>query len=209
MSSPLAVNDVVQVVLNYRQDEQQLLMVLHYRVQSLGTSASAELQLDSIAAQFADTSTPGTMAAVVKAALSNEVFLATVQAQKVKPFRTIYARREIADFGDIVEPAAPVNSAMSIEKQSLKVGRKGVGRVQLAGIPKIYVDSSIDGAYIVGPASSFIAWLTTSQSITTEGGMNLVPCLPAGGADTDYDLWDAIPQTSTRTMHRRTLGLGI
>lgn len=209
MSAALAVDDVIQVTLSYTQDAQQLLMVLHYRVSVAGTGADAESQLDTIANWFSVSTTAGRLAKVVKDALSEDVFLQSVRAQKVKPFRTIYSQVAIADTGAIAEPAAPVNSAFSIEKQSLKVGRKGVGRVQLAGLPKTAVDSQIDGAYITGAAADFIDFLTTAQVVTTLGTLALKPCLPAGGTDHDYDLWDAIPQTTTRTMHRRTLGLGI
>lgn len=210
MSAPLAVDDVIQFVIGYRVASQELRAVLHYRVQTAGSGVSAEGQLETIAA-FLTGATPTNwpLLTAMKAGTTTGTFWDFLQVQRVKPTRTIYARSEINDFGTIEDTPAPSICAVSIEKRSLKPGRKGIGRLQLGGLPSAEVSSVISDEWVSGFGNAIRDALPDSVAITTEGSMSLKPCLPAGGIDHDYDLWDALVKDTTRSMHRRTLGLGI
>lgn len=210
MSAPLAVDDVLQMVIGYTLNSQQLRMVLHYRVQTLGASSTAELQQQSIADFLTGSvGSPWPLLTAIRAGVTANTYFDFLQVQRVKPTRLIYARSEIDESGGIGEVSAPQNVCISFEKQSTVIGRRGVGRIQLAGLPRDDVGARVSDEWIASFGTAIRDAIPESVTVTTEDDMLLVPCLPAGGADHGYDIYNAIIRDETRTMHRRTLGLGI
>lgn len=207
MSAILAVDDVVQIVYRCEVHSQTILTVLHARVDVAGTGSSAEEQLAKIALVAADSTFPFLDAYL--AAAASDFFFDWVRAQKVKPTRTIYAQEELNTFGEYAANSGPQNIAASIEKQSLKVGRSGVGRMQFGGLPEGLAGGNVDSAYSLAQLVPLANSLVGSFLVPLAGALKLQWCLPGGGADHDYDIWNAFPLTSTRTMHRRTVGLGV
>jgi hypothetical protein len=97
-----------------------------------------------------------------------------------------------------------------LQKRSSVAGRTGVGRVQWPPLaPDVQSDGFVDDDFLTVQMSDLADELSTAQVITGLYTAVLRPCLPAGGANHNYDVWDAVPQDTIRTMHRRTVGLGI
>lgn len=208
MSAILAVDDVLQIVYRCEVHSQTILTVLHARVEVAGTGASAEEQLAKIAVVCSNSGAFPFLTSYAVAS-GSDYFFDWVQVQKVKPTRTIYARQDINNFGGHANVCGPQNIAASVLKQSLKPGRKGIGRMQFGGLPEGVAAGNIDPAYIAAFLDPLAASMFGTFLVPLAGALALKWCLPAGGVDHDYDIWDAHPQTSTRTMHRRTVGLGI
>jgi len=86
----------------------------------------------------------------------------------------------------------------------------GIGRVQLAGIPTAaYSNGALTDAYRTGVLSNFSNDMILSATEPARA-VTYVPCIynPTAPTDKFSVLVSATPQSSLRTMHRRTLRVG-
>jgi len=206
-----AVDDVLQVTYNWTVFAQRLMTVLHYRFETVPAGSPEKVAvLAALASKFSEGTMP--MTAAFLQATPNNITLLDVQVQQVKPVRTIYQRGVNSNAGTFASAAQTANLCASIEKQSIKVGRDGVGRIQWPPLtPDTLLNGFVDSDYRDTQLETLSAELASAQVLIAPFGYpcTLRPCLPAGGADHDYDLWDCFPEATARTMHRRTVGLGI
>lgn len=210
MSTPLAMNDTLQITYKGHLYAQTIETVLHARVNGSFTGgATGEAQLVDLVAKLSDPTFPFLLNYL--GAAGNDFVMDYVRVQKVAPFRTIYVEEPIAAGGGFGSICATTNLAASIEKQSATVGRKGVGRLQFGPVPA----SEIIGGFI---NSTYIAVQLTDLANTMFGsfvggptyGGSFVWCLPANATTPGaYDIFNAFAYPTARTMHRRTVGLGI
>jgi len=210
MSSPLAVNDLIQITYYNTLMSQQILTVLHARVKVVPTGGlTAEAQLDDLVNKISDKANFNFLDRYTKATATN-MFFDRVTAQKIKPTRTIYASAEISEIGALTPVSGTANIAISIEKRSLNVSRSGIGRMQLCGFP---ADKILGGRVDPDFIAAELDDLKDSLAGSFTGGPLYAGtyqwCLPAGGADDTYDVFDCVVKDTARTMHRRTVGLGI
>jgi len=212
MARPLAVDDVIQVTYWCRLFQQVIMSVLHIRVDTAPTSGgtSAEAQLQTLCdGKLAVRAEMPLLDAMIEAAGTNFAF-DYVTAQLVRPIRSVYAKSFISVFGEYPALCTTANVAASISKQSLKVGRTGIGRLQFGGVPgEALVNGLIDSDYravqLTDIADEMYGGLPSVMGL----GGSFRWCLPAGGVDHEYDVYNAFPEATVRTMHRRTVGLGI
>jgi hypothetical protein len=127
----------------------------------------------------------------------------------VFPNRSIYMKSAVGITGDLMSAAKTPNIALSIEKRSSRPGRRGVGRLQLAGVPEnSYLAGEFDPSYMTDVKLDFDAQLTGLISVTATSAV-YAPCLYGGLAVTsDDDVFAIQPKSSVRTMHRRTVRVG-
>lgn len=206
----IAVNDVIQVTYFATLFNQVLMTVLHYRVTTAPATATPEhVVLGSAADNFANVAIEPLSS--MKACTSEAVTWTKVRLQKVKPTRSIYAEEIVGTDGDVAQTVDTANVCASITKRSAKAGRQGVGHVQWPPLAQgQMVSGSLEPAFQAGVLNDFASALTDVLTVgIAPYEMNLQPCLPGGGADTAFDIWDCVPQSTVRTMHRRTVGLGI
>lgn len=205
----MAVDDVIQITYRGAHSGQRILMVLHARCSAAAPAPAAELSvLADLAGKLAD---PADLRLIdLLACVGPEYSITAVRCQKIKPVRTIYQEVGGGGTGTFVGQSSTPNVAASIEKQSTHVGRSGIGRVQLCGIPNaVYSAGVLEGAYKNGVLDTFANRLIGSfTGGTLYPGYEFTWCLPAGGADHTYDIYDTIPQDTVRTMHRRTVRVG-
>lgn len=203
-------DDVIQITYRGLIAAQRILIVLHARCVGTGGVPTDEL---FVSADIANKLADPTDARLIDllACVGPEYSISEVRVQKVKPYRTVYMASAGGGIGTYAGSSKTPNVAASIEKQSTHVGRSGVGRIQLAGIPTAaYNGGILDPVYKAGVLNNFAMRMSGSFS-----GGPLYPgytfswCLPAGGPDHTYDVYSTIIQDQVRTMHRRTVGLGI
>lgn len=211
MSAAMAVGDVLELTFSGRLMSQVILTVLHVRITTAPSGGStAEAQLDDWVGWFSNKVTNNWLQKYLDAAAANFTVF-ECKLQKVYPTRTIFASSIIAETGQQTEDALQSNLAASIEKKTTTVGRKGVGRMQFAPLPKDayaggFVDPGFAATPLTGLANAMIG--SINCGITYTGSARY--CLPAAaGGGAAYDLYDAYPKETVRTMHRRTVGLGI
>jgi hypothetical protein len=210
MSSPLAVGDLIEIVYWNKLFNQVILSTFHCRVATAPSGASAEIQLSNLVDQlFSVKADFPLLQAMIDAAGTNFGF-DFVTAQRIKPTRSIYAKALVTEFGVYPATCNASNLCASLERRASGTGRKFVGRLQWAGVPTESVISGvIDADFRAVQLGDLCDEMAGNFSGPTGTGGNYVWCLPAGGTSEDYDIFDAFPQATARTMHRRTVGLGI
>jgi hypothetical protein len=208
---PLAVDDVLQITYECRLASQVILSVLHARVDTAPSgSPTTEAALQDLADKCADETAMDFLAKYIAATVTDFTFV-RVLVQRVKPTRSIYFESPIAETGVIGAANYAADSAISFKKRTTTVGRKGIGRMQLAGFGVNQITSGVvDSGFIGGVGGDLAAAMagTFTGGIAYPSGVYRW-CLPAGGADHAFDIFDVVVQDTARTMHRRTVGLGI
>lgn len=206
---PIAIDDVIQVTYQGVVFDQKVLTVLHMRCSTAPAgSPTTESVLQAIADYFSSPTQPLTMAYI--AAAHPSFVLTRVRAQRVKPTRSIYFEALIGSNGTEGNAPPSANVAISIEKRSLNTTRRGIGRVQFPAPPIEAIASGyVQDPWLTGVGLDFAQKLYGTVSVTGLYASDYRWCLPAGGADHGYDIWDAVIKDTVRTMHRRTVGLGI
>lgn len=134
------------------------------------------------------------------------------RTQPVYPSRLRFVDNFSAGGGSWASAASTSNLACSIERFSLRNGRRGIGRIQLP-LP--------DGVYLGGKVTDHPYW-TVLTALASQMKVTVVttgPGVAANWIPVIHNLGNAQPLTSdvngayfkdeVRTMHRRTVGLGI
>lgn len=109
-------------------------------------------------------------------------------------------------------PASTSNIATSIERFSKLNKRRGVGRVQLPIPNTVYSGGNVtNGAYItaLNNLRDDIPTQVVTVGVGTAGEWNPVICNTSASQILISSVDGASVKTSVRTMHRRTVGLGI
>lgn len=207
----LALDDVVSLSIWGTLFGQRIITVLHYAV-SVVSAGSTEDQLKQFANDWVSGtgSVPGSLDHMLEAQ-GIEYTCDYVRAQRVSPTRTIFMQWNSNDVGTHADPCTTANIAISLQKRTATPGRKGVGRVQLAGIPQTgYADGSVNPVYEV---AKLLPWCTDLMSsfTTSAGPVTFVPVLynPTNPTPHYSPLIQVLPESTVRTMHRRTLRVGI
>lgn len=205
--APVAVSDVFRVVYFQTLFEQRVLTVLHMVCTGAPTGSTEYITAaDNLAIRMADeTKFPlDTWRAVVCAQLSFD----QVRVQRVHPTREVYMEQNIGVVGTHAGTCTTANVAMSVEKRSLRVGRKGIGRIQMAGVPsEEIVDGRFDLAYV---GAVHDVWNNLPDEITNVLDGSKWRFVLWGGDSPTVDDWifDVNTFDTVRTMHRRTLRVG-
>jgi len=205
----LAQFDVIQVSIRSTLFDQRILNILHYIVNVAHTGSTGD-QLKDIATSIANDTGSQPIISTLIALFSPELLIDDVRAQRVYPARTIYYQTDVSQAGTNIAGCKTSNVAMSLTKRSETPGRKGIGRIQLAGIGDGYMvagkwDLGGIGAEVLAVRNALVGSYTTAATPIT-----LVPVIfnPTGAPDhysvvTNVDFEDTV-----RTMHRRTVRLG-
>lgn len=124
-----------------------------------------------------------------------------------------YFQEDINEAGGILTPSNLANVALSIEKRASfppTQPRKGIGRMQVAGIPNdTYAGGIFDPGYLANYAN--MTQDMTDPISVTPGGVTLRPVLSAPGTLTwtDQPIYACTAKNTVRTMNRRTVGRGV
>lgn len=205
----LAVGDILSVQLRGFLFAQRILNVLHYRV-AAAVAGGTDAQVLHLANVIGAGLGGNLFKTRLLAATAVDYSLASVRAQRVWPTRTAYQDYVVGENGTIDVKCSSANIAASLQKRTGTPGRKGVGKFQLAGI----VDNVMDnGELNVDYRTDQLGDLSTEINGEVVGTTYLISWLPvlfhpSEGADPYSLLTNVIPQSSVRTMHRRTLRVG-
>jgi len=189
---------------------QRILGTFYYRVSTPPAAPTAfDVALNALVSKI---NSAGNLADKYLACLGGSYTLEYVQAQQIAPTRLRYVTGGVPQSGTFPDfDNTTANIAASIERFSAAPGNQGYGRIQMP-LPD---GQCIDGNLV--DVNGYVTALDTLglqmlQPITTVGTVfTVTPCMQAVGAtgvDT-YDLIGKRTQPTVRTMHRRTVGLGI
>lgn len=202
-----AVNDVLRATYFQRLFGQRILTVFHLRTVTAaagGTSDATELQ--EVANRLA--ATASFPLSGWRTLVSDSLSFDEVRVQRLSAPRTVYFKSAILTAGTLTDQPNTANLAVSIEKRTLRAGRRGIGRIQMAGAPmNRFSTGEVDPTYL---ATVQTAWnpLANLLSVPLTGAVYAF-CLYGGVPVTsDDDVMDVQAKTAARTMHRRTLRVG-
>jgi len=205
----LATGDVIQVSLRGTLYGQRILNILHYVITVPHTGSDID-QLKDIATSIAADTGSQQIAATLLALVTADYKLDDVRAQRVYPTRSVYQQTANGNVGTDVGNARSVNSALSITKQGDRAGRKGIGRIQIAGISSNDMVSGLwDVTGLAGQLGDFINCVKASYT-TAATPITMAPVIfnPTGPVDFYSPILAWTVQEEIRTMHRRTVRLG-
>lgn len=202
------VNDIVQVTMFQTMNLNTILNVHYYRCVTpdvLGT-------YESICAAFKTNiydAFASSWGAGLLAMQSNQILHTVLRVQRIKPVRSVGVVVAVALNGLLNDNCDTNNSALSITKRTPLAGRAFLGRMQVGGIPKSGMQGGEWSAGTKASAGSVANALV--QPLTA--GVSLAvfnPCLFHRTIVPNFtDITSSQVQASIRTMHRRTLQLGI
>jgi len=211
---PMATGDVVLLTYWTRLAAQQLLITLHYRYTTPGAPANTvDEQLEDVAEEMANVGLGvNTIVAALRAVTPVNVTFERVTAQRVKPLRSVYASAQMDSLGQFADAALTANICASVTKRTIVPGRTGVGHCQWPPMPGAAMsDGLVDPGFRTGVLQDWAEQLKVP--IVIQGGtaeeFALEPCLPAATTGQPFAISSTIAQPTVRTMHRRTVGLGI
>lgn len=205
----IGTNDVIRVTYNMRLDGQQMMMVLHCEPLTIVISNYLDA-MEDLTEELAATLTGGGFWNGIRAVQSDELHYTSIVAQRIWTQRDVAVTTAVATDGALSAPAAPPNVAMSVTKRTLLATRRGVGRIQ---IPGLTVGALEDGLWSAAVTTAVQAHLATvlPATLVTDGGNEWKWVLPQLGQPSGpyQHVTSVQAQRTVRTMHRRTVGLGI
>lgn len=201
----LADGDVIQCIIETRLNQQRLLNVLHYKC--VGTPTNVNY-FGGMAALNTDLNKANGLIKGMLDLMSQDASIWSVYSQRVWPTRGPLVELSIVDPGLVAGAAAPQNVTMSITKKVDAAGRGYNGRIQLVGLP---LSGITDGLWNAGQIALVSQWAPMLLE-ALDAGADIDRYYPVtwnrstGGTN---NVRDFEVQEEVRTMHRRTVGLGI
>lgn len=203
----IVINDVIRVTYWQRLFSQRVLTVLHMRCTTApGAGTDDFTALNNLSQVLAAPTDP--LMSKWRALVAPDLLFDEVRSQKVYPSRSVYGSSAMGYTGTFAGTANTANIAASIEKRSSVPGRRGIGRVQMAGVPTVaLVSGSFTSAYLTAVRTAWLEMLIAVASPVD--GAVYQTCL-WGGLQTgpSTDLIDVQAKDTVRTMHRRTVRVG-
>jgi hypothetical protein len=202
-------NMVCKVGVYQRLYGQRVLNVLHYQLETTSQPVDDLVAAQAIADRLAQLGANSVFLQNLHAVQSTDIVTERIRAQWVYPAPTVYMSAIVNSTGDIQTEAGTANVAASIEKRTRRFGRRGVGRVQVGGVPNNAYTAGVFNGLYMGDLELLATKLTAPFSVQ-QGGMILYPCLYHGvSGPAPFDILLAcVPQNTVRDMRRRTVGLG-
>lgn len=204
----IGTNDVVRIVYEMELDAQEMMMVLYLEPLTIVISDYLDA-MEDLVDELSATLAGGGFWNPIKAVQSNELTYTAISAQRVHPTRDVKVSNDLALPGDDVDAAAPPNVAMSVTKRTLLATRRGVGRIQIPGLPVTKLDEGLWNETLTTNVSTIVN-NSLIATLVTDGGNEWRWVLPQiGQVDGPFQpITSAFAHRTVRTMHRRTVGLG-
>jgi len=203
--APLADGDVIQCVIETRLNAQRLLNVLHYKC--IGTPTNTDY-FSGMSQLNTDLNKAAFVIQELRTLLSDDAVIWSVYSQRVYPQRGPLVEQSIVQPGLVGTPAAPQNVTLSVTKKVDAAGRGLNGRMQLVGLP---IAGITDGKWNAGQLAAVGPW-TALLLAPLDAGIDVDRYWPVTfnrSANTTNNIVALELQEEVRTMHRRTVGLGI
>jgi len=204
-----AVNDIVEARINYTLFGQRCMTVLHWEVTGAGTPAEDWWTL-YLGLEGAITNATTGLLTKTLAQMTDEVTCDFIDIQVVRPQRLIYRRFNIGTTGDVAGSAGTANIAMSLTKRGEIPAKGNSGRIQLFGLSSSHIADGKWSPGIIGTVAADVA--PYYLGVLSPSGYTLTPVFIGKskiGVLKTNTVIDIVVQDTIRTMHRRTVHLGV
>lgn len=194
----MAVGDILQATIVQSLQGSQMVNVLHYRVDAIGTG-TAEIAL---AQELGETLAPA-----MKSALSTEwAYVATI-GQRLRPLPMTFPFIDTTDAGSgsVTGAALPAQNALNITKTTLFAGTRWRGRFCLTGLP---VAAQVGGQWSASAITSVSGIVSALLLQLQPGAWVFRPVLFHRDDGTVTPIDDFVVQKTVRAQRRRQFGKG-
>lgn len=207
---PIPVGNTVRIAYFATLFGQRIMSVFHYEVTANLSSNSLLADLQIIAGTFSNSVVAGTPIKALLPLTTAQMQWDYVRAQVVSPAMTVYRQALIGQPGTHAGQTLMPNDAMSITKKSELFGRRGIGHIQLAGVPS---EQIVAGKFTANyQAEAALNVIDLVLPVNTQAPQITLKHVLFHGIESgvpNSTVQQLIPQDTVRTMHRRTVGLGI
>jgi len=186
---------------------QKIINTFHYRV--TGVPAPLTSQLTAVEALHTALLASNKLKAKFLAVMPGNYTMLEMWIQVLLPVRTTKFTFVEGTNGLSGEPAATANLAASITRRTEFSGRRQVGKLQLTSPTTTqWVD---DGVLSTDAKTAYGGLAVEMLALYNAGGYTYTPVIGPGvdGQGNFRQIVSATVQPNVRTMHRRTVGLGI
>lgn len=207
---PLPNNSVINIQFFGMLNNQRIITLFQFKFD--GNTAPATDYTDYMSELFEALDQPGQLRTDLEGCLPNNYVTEFVRLQPVYPTRLRAVDFTWTSTGLYSQAAGTSNLASSIERYSKLNRRRGVGRVQVPTPSGVFANGILSTAgYITALTALSVAMrsdLTTSDPGTIGTWLPVIHNTSAAQPLTSYVDGTSV-KTTVRTMHRRTVGLGI
>lgn len=205
---PVAVNDIIQTIVEGRKDGQSILNVFYYRCITAAPTGTVAANVTTLL-NFLWAVDAGSFETIWTLVMPDDYTLRIVRGQKIAPTREAYIELLLVDNGDIaLNPLDTPNLAWVIVKQTEVAGRKGRGTTHMLLPSMDWVTNgelNTEGAAQRTAIRDFIP-----QQVTPGDGASYEPVIYHPGLAPNYSrITHCTIKQEVRTMRRRTVGRGI
>lgn len=205
----LAVGDVINTTYTAVQSGQQVRYVLHWAAATAGTSSSPEGDLEAVS-QFMTDPAANPLFEAIRLASTADITFTGCMCSRVWPTKTVIMNHAVSIVGGAVIAEMPPNVSVVITKRTLRPGRRGRGSLHMAAVGAPWINNGEvvgDGLTLYGDVVNELISARTIAAVS----LTITPGLynPGVVPDPFKQLFDARLETTSRTMRRRTVRVGI
>lgn len=200
-------DDVLEVSISMRQFEQRILSVFHYKITEAGAPVDGVALITAFDAEFNNAAAGKFLNAYAGCIHVSCSIQAVVYQWVSNTRRARVVKTPVITGGVLAGTACPPNVAAAITKRSETATRHGVSTLHM---PALLIEN-IDLGRLTDPGKDLYDTLLPrlSGTITTGGGVVLSPVIfNRQNPVTSIVITAAQAQSTVRTMHRRTVGVG-
>lgn len=206
MAYPVLAGAALEVVLEGRHENQQVMNVLHYRYTgstTLGNGAAVAVGVLDLM------NNAGGLAQLWRDCLSVKVEDLTIRVQWIQPARFAYIRTGImGNDGAVAGNAMPVNTAISITRRGESANRHNIGTTHVPGVP---VDAILNGQLVgifAAPYQAFASKMLEPLTVLDPAATFVPVILNRQDFAESVSPVNWTLHTFARVMRRRTVGVG-
>lgn len=203
-------DDIISLSFDALHDGQQLLLTTHWRVAN--STPSVGLDWDEVQTAWVTyLDALGNLGDQVTGSYSEDVTDINYVFQRIYPTRNIKFKTVAAhDVGQVVEPSFPPNVAHAVVIRADVAGPHNKGVKHIGGVPLTYSEAGLITATGLAQLSNLGDALRTVPTLTvTAATFDLIPLIFNRAAPlTSVVAEHYAVGSATRTMRRRTVGLG-
>jgi hypothetical protein len=206
---PLVAGDIVQVTVRSLVGGQTVLWLNNYRVFSTASTDTVLEDLAQLAVAFSATTTPLPLF-YYRRVISTDTVISAVRAQRVRPTRSVFFENPVGVNGLGSGNCQTINVAATYTRGTELAGRNQISVSHIGPIsPNDYASGLLSGGFVTKLGD--LAARMTEDFFTTAPDISYRPVVlhKLGFQPSSTDIETYRLGATSRTMHRRTVGIGI
>jgi len=196
---------ILEAVIGMQKDGQAILNVSHWKLGGVPAPQNGVLLMNSFNTLF---NVAGSYLSDLANVLPAETQLVYVSYQWIFPTRYTYRTyTPVVVAGGVAQPSLPANVCLGVERNNDFAGKHNRGQFHIGPVPTTFVNNSSTTAAATAAYAPFLASCCAQLTSLVEFWDPILfnKADPAASKVTDH----AVLRTTSRVLHRRTVGVGI